>query len=209
MRILTTVIIFLISFPCLAQSADSYTDPRDGQSYRIELIDSMWWFADNLKYETTGSHCPTTSTKDCKEANFYPYTELEEVCPGGWHVSTLSEWEAFVDYRKSTVGVDSLTFETDLDGEEEGFVALTDYSKKLNMFSLDAPLNLKGIGWIEGKRRFKIKTITLWATHPTADNDKKYHLHIGSNSFVGHRHDHHIIDKRRRVRKFAVRCVKD
>ena len=194
-----------------AQTTDTFTDPRDGRSYEIHLIDSTWWwFADNLKYETAGSHCPNVSTKDCKEANFYPYTELDNVCPLGWNIPTLKEWQAFVKIRQAVTGVDSLSGDF---FQEEGhigaYVALSDYTLNLKMFSDDAPLNLKGIGWIQGKRKARIKNITIWARNPSSERDQKYHLHISNNSYMGHSHDHHIIDKPRRVRKFAVRCVKD
>lgn len=112
--------------------------------------------------------------------------------------------------RQKETGVDSLT--VDIYAEEEsqvGLVSLSDYTLNLKMFSDDAPLKLKSIGWIQGKRKMRLKSITIWAIHPTLDNDQKYHLHISPNSYVGHRHNHHIVDKPLRTRKFAVRCVKD
>jgi len=205
------VIGLFVCIPLLAntQITDIFTDPRDGRSYQIELIDSTWWFAENLMYETVGSHCPNVSTKDCQEANFYPYTELEEVCPQGWEIPSLKAWQAYVRIRQEATGVDSLTGEFFEDEEHmAGYVALADYTLKLKMLSEDAPLKLKGIGWVQGKRRARIKNITIWARDPSAKSDKKYHLHISNNSYMGHSHKHHIIDKPRRVRKFAVRCVK-
>lgn len=210
MRQISVILFLTYSVCCLSQTTDKFIDPRDGRRSNIERIDSTWWFADNLKFETAGSHCPNVSSKNCSEANFYPYTELDEVCPTGWHVSTLEEWQAFVANRQKATGLDSLTVDTFEDEDlNEGFVALSDYTQNLQMFSEEAPLNLKGIGWIEGKRKTRLNTITIWAIHSTADNDRKYHLHIGSNSYVGHLHDHNIIDKPKRVRKFAVRCVKE
>jgi len=210
MRTPAFCLFLFFSFQSVAQTSDTFIDPRDGRSYEIQLVDSTWWFAENLMYETSGSHCPNVSTKDCKEANFYPYQELDKVCPQGWDIPTLQEWQVYVANRQIATGVDSLT--GDFFEDEKfigGYVALSDYTLNLQMFSDDAPLNLKGIGWIEGKRMARVKNLTIWAKHPTIEYDKKYHLHISNNSYMGHSHEHHIIDKPRRVRKFAVRCVRD
>jgi len=111
MRFISLILFITYSINCFAQTKDQFVDPRDGRIYNVELVDSTWWFADNLKYETAGSHCPNISTKHCTEANFYPYTELDEVCPSGWHVSTLKEWQSVVSQRQLMTGVDSLTGE--------------------------------------------------------------------------------------------------
>jgi len=212
MRFSTILILasLFFSLPASTQN-DILADPRDGNSYPIELIGNKWWFASNLKYETEGSHCPNTSKKDCKTGNFYPYTELLKVCPSGWHVSTKAEWDDFIKYRSTQTGINDLQINTyNSDGVYNiNYTETSDTTLSLNLFESNAPLKLKQSGWVQGKRKQKMNGITLWAINPDLVDDLKFHLHIGANSYVEHTHEHHIIDKPKRVRKFAVRCVKD
>ena len=40
-------------------------------------------------------------------------------------------------------------------------------------------------------------------------DDDKYHLHIGETGYFIHSHDHNVIAKPRKQRRFAMRCVTD
>ena len=80
---------------------DTYTDPRDSEHYRIyrttklyyrdgvsDVLDTgyVYMFAENLRYHTTGSKCMPGS---CEEyGRYYPYSELDSVCPDGWSIAT-------------------------------------------------------------------------------------------------------------------------
>jgi len=196
--------------PLIAQS-DTLIDPRDGNVYPIELIDDTWWFSTNLRLVTEGSHYPNPFRENNPDGNFYPYTELLEICPNGWHVSTKQDWDKFIQFRSSQVGISALEIKTyNTDGEYNiNYTETTDTSAMLKLFEENTPLKLRRSGWVQGKRKQKMKGITLWAINPELVDDFKFHLHIGDNSYVEHTHKHHIIDKPKRVRKFAVRCVKD
>ncbi len=187
---------------------DNFLDTRDGNTYEIIQIDTDWWFRENLRYETALSYCPNfNKKKDCKMGNFYTYQELDELCPNGWHVSKLSEWEAYFELMKTKKQVQEqhIQYETIVPRTD---IMVTDTTKQLQLFDANNPLNLSARGWVQGKRRQKIGTITLWASNPELE-DARFHLHIGPNSYVKHTHAHHIDDKRQKKRKFTVRCVKN
>jgi hypothetical protein len=72
----------------------------------------------------------------------------------------------------------------------------------------DSLLKLSPIGWVEGNKQEKEKSLTLWV-YDKQNKDYKFHVHIGGLGVVTHSHKHHIIDKPKKIRKFTVRCVCD
>ncbi|TSA33889.1 MAG: hypothetical protein D4R64_13265 [Porphyromonadaceae bacterium] len=88
-------------------------DPRDGQSYGIAKINDMWWMSENLRYgkiiDVTQSqtnngiteqyfyiHLMTLDTifglYSWRESLNYQLNEQQGICPPGWHIPTMGEW---------------------------------------------------------------------------------------------------------------------
>ena len=199
----------LYFYPSLfySQVIDTFLDYRDGEVYKIVQIEKDWWFQENLRYESNYSHCPNFNKKekDCIAGNFYPNTELETVCPKGWHVATLKEWENYFNSRLLiNSAANTLETETYLPIVD---ILISDTTKQIQLFDKNNLLDLHPHGWVQGRKRQDIGTMTLWAKNKEL-KDNKYHIHIGNNSYVKHTHKHHIEDKKvRRNRKFMVRCV--
>lgn len=92
--------------PCkVGVDADCFMDDRDGQTYRVARIGDQVWTAQNMNYETGYSSCIGNDKSNCdKYGRFYTISELDDVCPSGWHVPDTAEWGKL----KRAVGGDSV-----------------------------------------------------------------------------------------------------
>ncbi|MCX6226679.1 MAG: PKD domain-containing protein [Bacteroidia bacterium] len=91
----------------------TFTDPRDGNLYRMVLIDDKWWMSDNLRYGFAISRDSVPSDNGTVEmfmidsqkfdknlyGGYYSWGELTNyqrdmnigICPPGWRLLTLND----------------------------------------------------------------------------------------------------------------------
>ena len=78
--------------------SESFTDPRDGQSYDIVKIGERTWFAENLNFATEGSVCPEGDTRKCSEyGRLYTWDDARTSCPEGWHLPDSADFATLVE----------------------------------------------------------------------------------------------------------------
>jgi len=75
----------------------SFTDPRDGYTYRTTKIAGKTWFAENLRYASDGTsrregrYCFDGSEALCERFGFWlPYADVS--CPEGWRLPSHDDW---------------------------------------------------------------------------------------------------------------------
>ncbi|WP_163437779.1 FISUMP domain-containing protein [Fibrobacter succinogenes] len=94
---------FDASIVCPAEGTNAY-----GQEYKYTTIGEQVWMAENLNYNAVGSICQGKDESKCElYGRLYRYTWpdrntgrdtinwdfIDSVCPPGWHLPKLAEWE--------------------------------------------------------------------------------------------------------------------
>ncbi len=179
----------------------TFTDSRDGKTYKTVTIGTQTWMAENLAYKTS-SDCwayDNDETNVVKYGYLYYWETAKEVCPEGWHLPSDAEWLTLTNYLggekiagSKLKGSGTCNWESPNTGatDETSFTALPggqcykDYK--------DGEFKFEGIGmfghWWSASE-FPKNYFTMWIMY--FDNTNLYHYPYS------------------RTMGLSVRCIKD
>jgi len=185
-------------------------DKRDGKKYPTFKVGNALWIAENMQFETERSERHSLKDADIDaEEYYYPFDEIDEVCPCDFRIPTTEDWKNFFEFWLDDKGI-TIPAEDHEGVDRKGgkYFAVTVPNMALKPFEEPNPLNLRAHGHTQGGKVVGIGSMNFWIKHENSI-DPKYHLHLIPEGYSIHSHDHHIIGKKKKRRKFSVRCVSD
>jgi uncharacterized protein (TIGR02145 family) len=198
------------------------TDPRDGQKYHTTYVDSLEWFAENLKWAGAGICYSDCEVLQPIMGRLYTWNEAtggeegsglaggpQGACPEGWSVPTAEDWENLgkalnkdvpVSFLSNWAGLgQKLTVEAYLNGVKMWPISPdNNKSNTVSWNALPAGYNLRS-----GEIYRDFMSYGMWWSAARRNSDRAYYRYIYFDADYCGVNYANVDDA-----AFSVRCVK-
>jgi uncharacterized protein (TIGR02145 family) len=191
-----------------ASCPEPIADIRDGKTYRTTMIGTQTWMAENLNYNASGSICYNDNTANCdKYGRLYDWTTAMAVCPSGWHIPSVADWDKLMRYADGTNGTSS-PYDSPTAGKHlkttSGWNGSSGDSNGTDYYGFSALPG--GNGYSDGFRNVGSNGDWWSATEYDGTNAYRFDLYHGDKAGWEDASGNRKHDK---SNLFSVRCVKD
>lgn len=93
-QLIILIILLNNNLAASAQETETFTDPRDGKTYKTLIIGTQTWMAENFEYKAGNGCCAYDNNESNvpKYGRLYNWETAKTVCPEGWHLPSDEEW---------------------------------------------------------------------------------------------------------------------
>jgi uncharacterized protein (TIGR02145 family) len=102
---ISIILLTLLCTAVFAQQKGTFTDARDGKTYKTVNIGKQTWMAENLDYYGEDGYLglcygeKIRKPENCKKyGRLYYWNEAMETCPKGWHLPDTTEWNELINF---------------------------------------------------------------------------------------------------------------
>ena len=163
------ILAMSLALQVFSQHTDSFTDKRDGKTYKIVVIGNQVWMAENLafKIDQGGDYSyDNDPEKISKYGYLYNWGAAKIACPQDWQLPSRDDFKTLLD---SVGGKGKVAFQALIPEGSSGFSAsfggwIKDGSNYKNieeygLYWSSTPYKLDGAAFLSIDRRFKIAGI--------------------------------------------------
>ncbi|MCQ2211380.1 MAG: hypothetical protein MJZ34_13930 [Paludibacteraceae bacterium] len=88
---------------------ETYTDERDGETYKIVQIGNLYWFSENLRHQGVGHYFPNRNSDNVEKYGcLYTWENAMKACLEGWRLPTKDEFEQLLTITRAKDNTSSI-----------------------------------------------------------------------------------------------------
>jgi uncharacterized protein (TIGR02145 family) len=176
----------------------TFTDERDGKTYKTVKIGHQTWMAENLVYQTKGSSCFDGKIENCKKYGrlYNKNAVFGGACPEGWKVPTKKDW--------ATLLATSLTYSPQKASRKGNYIQGVDFQSFMGLNNDPYGFNILSAGGFAAlNSKFKKSSVAYFWTSTSYIGDIPYLIAFTSETsgYVGGVLSDVSLD-------FSIRCIK-